>query len=130
MKFKKEKEKKKTPKQKKIVIIPTPKPFDQLQSFFEEKKDQTAMDCVSKLNPEDGIPEVLSRDLLRVFRKTNNITNEDLCYFVERVLNCTKTNKDSGKENISLAHQYFCNIVKPFIVRVMVNKFFLSLRCL
>ena len=93
----KTKEIKEVAQKRKIVIIPTPKSFDLLERFIKGKKDVTAMKYISKLNPKYGIPEVLSRDLLRVFRKSYTISNDDLCYFVERVIKCTLMNRNSGR---------------------------------
>jgi hypothetical protein len=92
---------KKAPIEEVVKKLSTLKPFDQLQRFFERRRNVTAMKYISKLNPKYGIPEVLSRDLLRVFRKSCSITSEDLCYFVESVLKCTLTNKDPGKKKSS-----------------------------
>ena len=70
----------------------------------------SAMKYISKLNPKYGVPEVLSRDLLRVFRKCDTIINEDLCYFVEKVLNSTLTDKDPGNCDHYLFHLKTLNL--------------------
>jgi hypothetical protein len=79
-----------------IKVVAVCGPFDQLKAFFEAKGDVTASRYVSKLNPKFGVPEILSKDLLRAFRKSAPPSNEDLCYFVQQVLTRTLSRRDPG----------------------------------
>jgi hypothetical protein len=51
---------------------------------------------ISKLDPKYGIQGNLAADLLRIFKQSHTLTNEDLIYFVTHVLNQTLKNEDPG----------------------------------